>query len=79
MLGGQARPRAQRLGGAEPPDVADLGHQHGGDGAPHPVDGLDGPIAAMVPQLNWPRTLASIGAPVRTTGTLTRKRRCASS
>jgi hypothetical protein len=27
MLGGQARPRAQRLGGAEPGDVADLGHQ----------------------------------------------------
>ena len=50
MLGRHPRPRTQPVSGRKTGDVADLGHEHRGQDRPHPVDGLDGPIAPMVGQ-----------------------------
>ncbi len=45
---GEASPAAQLTRTREAGDVADLGHEDGGQHGAHPTDGLDGPVTVVV-------------------------------
>jgi len=47
VLGGEAGPAAELLGRAEAADVADLGHEDGGDDLADSGQGEEGPIAGV--------------------------------
>ena len=51
VLGGEPRPGAELLGRVEAADVADLGHEDGGDDLAHPGQGHEGPIFGMTLEL----------------------------